>query len=45
MIKQVAAGTAEMHCFYDSYFRKDAMRPKIQNRVWYVLAKKKKKCS
>lgn len=28
-----------MHCFYDSHFRNDAMRPKMQIRVCYVLSK------
>lgn len=33
VIKQVPAGTAEMHCFYDSYFKSDAMRPKMQSSL------------
>lgn len=38
-IKQVSAGTAEMHCFHDSYFKNDAMRPTMQSRVCSGLAK------
>lgn len=38
-IKQVSAGTAEMHCFHDSHLKNDAMRPTMQRRVCSGLAK------
>jgi hypothetical protein len=37
VIKQVSAGTKEMYCFYDSYFKNDAMGPKMQSTACCVL--------